>query len=204
MSSRADVLGAAPSAERPTEERLLDAAEHCIGRFGLGRLSMHDVAQQAGLSRSTVYLHFADRAALIDAVLARAATRFVASSEAAVRRRRTLAGQVGEAAVFILAHRTDEIFTVRSPAEGESLLAVLLAAQAERLVTAWVAFWRPFLDDAVARGEVRPGLDIAQAGEWIVRMLLSFAVMPAATFDVDDPEAVREFVRQHLVQGLAP
>jgi len=53
-----------------------------------------------GISRGAVYLHFADRGTLIEAVLARAAARFVASSEESVRRRRTLAGQVAEAAVF--------------------------------------------------------------------------------------------------------
>ena len=89
---------------RGTEERILDAAERCMGRLGLGRVSMADVAAQAGVSRGSVYLHFGDRASLVDAVLARVATRFVASSEVAVRRRRTLAAQVGEAAVFIRRH----------------------------------------------------------------------------------------------------
>ena len=32
--------------------------------------------------------------------------------------------------------------------------------------------------------------------------MLSFAVMPSVTFDIDDPEAVRAFVRTHLVAGL--
>ena len=32
--------------------------------------------------------------------------------------------------------------------------------------------------------------------------MLSFAVMPAVTFDADDPEPVRAFVRAHLVRGL--
>ena len=66
---------------RGTEERILDAAERCMGRLGLGRVSMTDVAAQAGVSRGSVYLHFGDRASLVDAVLARVATRFVASSE---------------------------------------------------------------------------------------------------------------------------
>ncbi|MGP8060190.1 MAG: TetR/AcrR family transcriptional regulator [Acidimicrobiales bacterium] len=187
---------------RGTEERILDAAERCMGRLGLGRVSMADVAAQAGVSRGSVYLHFGDRASLVDAVLARVATRFVASSEVAVRRRRTLAAQVGEAAVFIRRHAGDRLLTLQLPADDESLLAVLMTAQIHRLVAEWVAFWAPFLADAERRGEIRPGLDHAQAGEWIVRLMLSLAVMPAVTFDADDPEAVRAFVRTHLVAGL--
>jgi AcrR family transcriptional regulator len=203
------VRGTAPAPGGPrrdgssTEERILDAAERCMSRLGLRRVSMSDVATQAGVSRGAVYLHFGDRATLVDAVLARVATRFVAGSEAAIRHRRTLAGQVGEAAVFIRQHLGDQLLTLHLPAEGESLLATLLTVKVDRLLEQWTAFWLPFLDDAERRGEIRSGLDHHRAGEWIVRMLLSFAVMPSVTFDMDDAVAVRSFVHDHLIVGLA-
>lgn len=186
-----------------TGERILDAAERCMVRHGVRRVSMSDVARQAGVSRGAVYLHFADRAALVDAVLARTAARFVSSSEAAVRRGRTLAGQVAEAAVFIREHLGDSLLTLRLPADEESLLAVIMTAQIERLGAEWVDFWLPFLADAERRGEIRPGLDHRRAGEWIVRMLMSMAVMPGVTFDADNPEAVRAFIADHVVAGLS-
>ena len=185
-----------------TEERILDAAVCCLGRFGLRRTSMAEVATAAGLSRATVYNHFPDRDALIEAVTGRLARAFVAESEPVVRRRRTLAAQVGEAAVFIRAHLGDRAFATSPPGEEDHLLAVLLSARATHLVEAWVAFWDPFLAAAEARGEIRRGLDRRQAGEWIVRLLLSFAVMPSVSVDLDDPTAVRAFVRAHLVPGL--
>ena len=186
-----------------TEERILDAAEACMSRLGLRRVSMTDVAVQAGVSRGSVYFHFGDRATLVDAVLTRVATRFVTSSMSAVRNRRTLAGQVGEAAVFIRQHLGDELLTLRLPAEGDSLLATLLSVQIERLLSEWIEFWLPFLADAEKRGEIRTGLDHRRASEWIVRTMLSFAVMPSVTFDMDDPDAVRSFVHDHLIAGLA-
>ncbi len=184
-----------------TEQRILDAAERCLSRLGLTRLSMGAVAEEAGLSRGSLYLYFGDRTTLIDAVLARAADRFVKSSEEPVRRRRTLAAQVAEAAVFIRRHVGDPEVTLALPG-AESLVATLMAVQAERLVETWVAFWDPLLAEAERRQEVR-ALDRRQAGEWIVRLLLSFAVMPAVSFDQDDPEAVRRFVARHVVKGLA-
>ncbi len=191
------------TATSDTEERILDAAEACMSRLGLRRVSMTDVAVQAGVSRGSVYLHFGDRAGLVDAMLTRVATRFVSSSEAAVRRRRTLAGQVAEAAVFIRQHLGDELLGLRLPAEGDSLLATLLSVQIDRLLTQWIEFWLPLLDEAERRGEIRAGLDHRRAGEWIVRTMLSFAVMPAVTFDIDDPDAVRAFVHDHLIAGLS-
>jgi AcrR family transcriptional regulator len=196
--------GPAVPAPEPTAERILAAAELCLAHLGLARLSMTDVAAQAGVSRGAVYLHFADRQALIDAVLVRAAQRFVASSTHSVGRRRSLAGQVAEAAVFIREHRGDTLLTLRLPADEETLLATLLTTRMDSLVGEWIEFWLPYLAEADRRGELRRGLDPRQAAEWIVRMMLSFAVMPAVSFDADDPEAVRAFVHSFIVDGLGP
>jgi len=210
MSSRSDTTLARPrhavrpTASEGTEERILVAAEQCLARLGMTRLSMTDVAAQSGMSRGAVYLHFADRKTLLDAVLTRAAHRFVASSDESVRRRRTLVGQVAEAAVFIRTHLGDTVLTLRLPADEEPVLATLLTGRMDHLVEEWVAFWLPYLAEAETRGEIRRGIDHAQAAEWIVRLMLSFAVMPAVTFDGDDPEAVRAFVRSYIVDGLAP
>jgi AcrR family transcriptional regulator len=205
MSTTAAEL-ATPSVPAPgatTSERILDAAEQCMARHGIRRVSMADVAARAGLSRGALYLHFADRADLVDAVLTRSATRFVASSEEAVGRRRTLATQVAEAAVFIVEHLGDARLTLRLPGADDTLLAAVLSARIDRLGGEWVAFWLPRLADAERRGEIRTNLDHRQAAEWIVRQLLSFALVPPITFPAGDPAELRSFVGAHVVSGLA-
>lgn len=186
-----------------TAGRILDAAEGCMRRFGVQRFSMADVAAAAGVSRGSVYFHFPDRDALLRSVLARAAERFVGSSESAVRARRTLAAQVAEAAVFIREHMHDGA-AGQTPGGSDTLLATLLTANLEGTVASWVDFWQPFLAEAAARGEVRAGLDRREAAEWIVRIMLSLAVMPSAVVDLDDAQAVRGYVSRYIVQGLAP
>jgi hypothetical protein len=128
----------------------------------------------------------------------------VASSAEAIRRRRTLVGQVAEAAVFIREHLADSVLTLRLPADEESLFATLLTSRLDRMVEEWVDFWLPFLAEAEERGELRHEVDHRQAAEWIVRMMLSFAVMPAVSFDADQPAQVRAFVRSFIVDGLGP
>jgi AcrR family transcriptional regulator len=185
-----------------TADRILTAAAECVRRYGLRRVSMGDVARAAGVSRGSVYNHFHDRDALVGAVLEHAADRFVTGSEAWVRRRRTLAGQVGEAAAFIRSHRDDPLLTIT--AGEESLLASLLTARIDGLVERWVEFWQPYLADAERRGEVRRGLDRRAAAEWIVRIMLSLVVMPSTVVDLDDADAVRAYVQEYVVRGLAP
>jgi len=187
-----------------TRERILDAGELAVRRFGLRRVSMAHVAELARVSRGSVYRYFPDRSTLVAAVLRRTARRFVESSAVSVRRRRTLSAQVAEAAVFILEHMHDESLTLPGLGEDDALLATLLAAHVDGLVAEWVQFWQPLLADAARRGEIRAGLDHREVAEWIVRIMLSFAVMPSVVIDLDDPVAVRRFVQDHIVRGLSP
>lgn len=194
----------APVGDRPaTVDRILDAAEDCIRVLGLRRTSMVDVAERAAVSRGSVYRYFPDRDALVDGVLARVADRFVDASAPVVARRRTLATQVAEAAVFVCEHTADDAVTL-GVKDDDQMLALVLAARADRLVERWVEFWVPHVAAAEARGEVRAGLDHRQVGEWIVRVLVSFPLMPSVAVDLGDPRAVRRFVTDHLVAGLAP
>jgi AcrR family transcriptional regulator len=39
-------------------ERILDAAETLMGRLGYQKMTMDDIARQAGIGRRTIYLHF--------------------------------------------------------------------------------------------------------------------------------------------------
>jgi len=202
-AQRVPAAPVAKPAPRATPDRILDAAERCLRRLGVQRASMGDVAAAAGMSRGSVYFHFPDREALVRAVLARTAERFLRSSEQAVRGRRTLATQVAEAAVFIREHLRDDDGPHPS-GQSDTLLATLLTANLEGTVASWVDFWQPFLVEAAARGEIRRDLDRREAAEWIVRIMLSVAVMPSAVIDLDDARALRGFVGRYIVQGLAP
>ena len=139
-------------------DRILDSAERCMARYGL-RVSMRDVAAEAGLSRGSVYRYYADRDALVAAVLERTADRFVGAAAEVVDTQVTLADQVAEAAVFIRSHLGDEGLTLRLPAERESLLAAVMTAGSGRLVERWGEFWLPRLAArrGARRGAPRPG-----------------------------------------------
>ena len=52
-------MGTVPVAEAvSTEHAILDAADRMIGRYGLRKTTMEDVAREAGFSRGTVYCYF--------------------------------------------------------------------------------------------------------------------------------------------------
>lgn len=174
-----------------------------MNRYGFA-VSMGDVASEAGLSRGSVYRHFGDRDALVEAVLARAADHFLEAVAAEVDRKRTLAGQFAEA-ITVVAGRTRRDGVAAGPGDPgrrTTPRAVVLRPESAAMAERWLAFWVERVDAARARGEVRAGLDGRSAAEWLTRVLLSFVVAPGLTVDAADPRAVRRFVDQHLLHGL--
>jgi AcrR family transcriptional regulator len=59
-------------------DQLVDAAEACFLRMGLDKVTVDDIAAEAGVSRATVYRHVRDRDELVLAVFAREADRLLA------------------------------------------------------------------------------------------------------------------------------
>lgn len=191
-----------PDATLDTAERILVAAETCIRRWGIRRVSMNDVAREAGVSRGSVYRYFHDRDALVQAALERVAEQRVREAEPAVRAQPTLAAKVAEAAVFVRRLADDEVTLGLHEHPDEPQLATLRLASTKTMFERWVDFWIPFLADARDNGEVRSELDLRRASEWIMRMLISLVTVPSVTIDLGDAQQVRRFVEDHLVKGF--
>ncbi len=54
-----------------TPERILEAAEYLLRRFGLAKTTVVDVARAPGVSHGSIYRHLPSKAALHDAVASR-------------------------------------------------------------------------------------------------------------------------------------
>jgi AcrR family transcriptional regulator len=57
----------AAAADHSSRERILAATAEVLGRNGMTKLSISEVAVQAGVSRPTLYRYFADKRQLLDA-----------------------------------------------------------------------------------------------------------------------------------------
>lgn len=182
--------------------RILDAAEACIRRYGIRRTSMAEVARTAGFSRAWLYRHFPDKESLVGAVLLRTDETFWRAARERIDAEPTLVAQVVEAVRFARAQAPSELFLGLMETEPDTVTA-MLATGLRLQLPAMSRFWRPYVEAARDRGEVREDLDVARAAEWIFRMVLSVATIPGESFDADDPEDLAAFFAAHLVRGLA-
>jgi AcrR family transcriptional regulator len=187
--------------ESVAEQQFLDAAVRCLERSGIRRTTMVQVADEAGVSRAWLYRNFPDKASLLGAALLRQDEVFWADARARISRRRSLAAQVAEAVSYSRRQQPGALVLRLRESEPEACAAIL-GAGLRQAMPGMALFWRPYLEQARARGEVGADIDIARAAEWVMRIVLSLITVPGDAVDIDDPTSVRRFVEDFLVVGL--
>jgi AcrR family transcriptional regulator len=180
-------------------ERILEATYACVARLGMAKTTMEDIARQADLSRATLYRAFpGGRDEVLDAVIAWEVARFF--------------GRVNEAihpeeldAATVLEHG---LLAAHDALEHHELLQRLLREEADQLVPslatvmpmvimALADWYRPRLEASA----LRPGVDPAEASEFVFRMALSH-LGTGGRWDLADPAQVRALVRDRLLAGI--
>ena len=73
---------------------ILDAALRVFGQYGYRRTSMDDIAREAQIGKGTIYLSFASKEEVFQALAQRLAQRMLAGAEAASRRPGTTADKL--------------------------------------------------------------------------------------------------------------
>jgi AcrR family transcriptional regulator len=183
-----------------TRELIVESAYACFRKQGLQKATIVDIAKAAGVSRSTIYEYFSDKAAVIEACAEHASERFYRDMSKAMEQGSSLEDKLSRAAVFVTQARrviaSEKYF-------DEDAISLLLTKDAAVLLRECVDFFAPYLSAARLTGETRKDLDVEAAGEWFARILFSLFSTPSSTLDMDNPEVAAEFVRAHVVRGFA-
>jgi len=183
--------------------RILDAALDTAAAFGLQNLTMDAVAARAEVGRMTVYRRFGDKRGLIAALGERETRRCLAAMDAAAAPDAPIAEQAaaGFATALRLA-REHPLLSRLARLEPEAVLskltdhdgamfAVLRGNLAERLRQAQQA-------------EVLGEIEIEETAELMVRLAVSFVLLPESVLPLDDEEKVRGVAWQLLTPILEP
>ncbi|POX98538.1 TetR family transcriptional regulator [Mycobacterium kansasii] len=185
-----------------TRELIIGAAYVCFREHGLQKATIVDIARLAGVSRSTVYEYFPDKAAIVESCAEHASHQFYREMAQSMSRVSTLEEKLCCAAVFVTRARRA---IASATYVDEDAINLLLTKDAAELLRESVDFFAPYLAAAKLTGEVRKDLDVEAAGEWFARILFSLFTTPSPIRNLDDPdapEAVADFVRAHVVRGF--
>ena len=167
-----------PPRPAPDLDRVLDAVERCLARYGVRRTSMADIARERGVARTTLYRQVASLEEAMALVLSRRFHRFLdelielsahgISPETFVR---VIVRTVRTALADPVAQRIlhDEPELLGGYLTSGSL--AVLGAQITDLLT-------PVLRTAMGMGAIRMSEPAMVAG-WIVRIVLGLGALPA-------------------------
>ena len=190
---------AATSAKSDKRDKIVRAAAECFERYGVQRTRVEDVAQAAGLSGTNFYNYYPSRSALIDAVVLARVEAIVQDTVPVIERSKTLRDAVINGLV-------DTVDLCRSDALFMEFLSLTRQNRLVELGTAPAAFgfdmlervWRPALQRARVRNELRAGLDDNETIAWLGRVSLMLLLLSGTT----SMEKIRETVAVYVAPAL--
>ncbi len=167
--------GGAPSPVDRSEakQRIVEAAWRCVARTGLERMNVADIAAEAGVTRQTVYRHFASRSEIPQAVIAMAAGDIVERMFAQARRFPRPGDRLVEAMVFLRREipkdpHMGSIFGAQGAASPEALqLSETVLGVGRNALRTLNEEWAPL-----------SSRDVDDLAELILRLLRSFITDP--------------------------
>jgi len=177
---------------------ILLAAKHCFAEASIESTSIDQVAQQAGVSRRTVYRYFANKPALVLAVVEDQAEVFFTDMHASVGKLGDLdfPARLKHCVLYSIDHgpQVNDFQLVLGKKNAASTVAFYLSS--ERLKQHWHELLeRPFLN-AQQAGQLDAGLNFEDLVIWMGRITLSFIQFP------EDIVVVERLLDQYLLRGL--
>lgn len=181
---------------------LLAAAARRFVAVGIRKTTMEDIASEAGAGKATLYRYFDNKDAVIDALLAREADRFVAEVSAAVVEHDRAVTRIEAAFVAGVRFFVDHPMLTKGRDEEPGELLPRIQATSGPMVLRGLELYADLIAEGVEDGELRR-VDPQTAAEVIVRLILSYFSFRPMVVRVDDPDELRGFGRALVAGGLA-
>jgi AcrR family transcriptional regulator len=173
-----------------TENKIIQAARACFERVGVAKTSLQEVAAEAGISRPLLYQFFANRQALLDAMINKEIADTIALQARKMKQHASFVEMVIEGSILGvgLARRDNILMDLIEHSSIKHWPTLLLdpTQPAHHIVFDW---WRPVFEKARQTGELRSNLKDHDLMEWIMSMHYMFLLR-----DDVSPRRMRELL----------
>lgn len=178
---------------------LLAAASTLFLERGIAGTTMEDIARTAGAGKATLYRYFANRDAVLDALVTREAARFERAVRTATDGQPTCAGRLEAAFVAGVRFLATHPMLTRGRDEEPGLLLPRLTAAGGPVVRGGLDLFQSLVQDGIDAGEFRE-VDTRAAAEVAMRLILSYFSFPPMYLRVEDEDNAHQFARE-LISG---
>lgn len=178
-------------------DRVLDATERCLARFGIRRASMTDIAREMHVARTTLYRQVGSVEEAVALVASRQLHRFLDDLLAVLSRpggarASDLVDAIAGAVRFARSHPVSLRLLHDEPEILGSIVARDLAPYAAQVADALAPVLRHAMDGGVIRGA-----DPRLAAQWLVRVVAVLVVLPPE----GDLEAMLDYALVPVLQA---
>jgi AcrR family transcriptional regulator len=185
--------------DREAAQLLLGAAERCIVRRGTARVAMTEVAEEAGVTRSTLYRYFPGRTELITALLLARAEALVAGAVASLPDPDDAAASLARLILYPVetvagTPVTDALFSPQS--EG---LVTAVEYESDALFDLALRHFGPVLARWQAEGQLHADLDISTTVRWLIAQAVLLLSSP---WRAAPPQDRRTLVEKYVARAL--
>ena len=187
------------SAPISVELRTLDAAKTCCARWGLGKVTIEDIATEAGVSRATLYRLFpGGKDVLFEALRVRELEDFFARLTAHVDGAIDLQDLLVRTVVAATRElRNDQHLAIMMASEPGDTLAQLTVEGLPRIMRVATIFLVPMVDPFLPRRES------ARLVELLSRLVISYFLAPSDHVDLGDADSARLFISTFILPAFS-
>jgi AcrR family transcriptional regulator len=184
----------------PVETRVLDATRHCWEKWGIAKVTVDDIATEAGVSRATIYRMFpGGKDVLFEALRVRDLQEFFELLRSEVEGADSLEDLLVRTVVTATRElRADEHLALMLAAEPGEILGQLTVEGVPRIIRFANAFLAPLAEPYVGLAAARSVIDV------LARLTISYFLAPSDTVDLGDEASARAFLQPLLRPYLEP
>jgi AcrR family transcriptional regulator len=185
---------------QPVEDRVLDAAKVCVEREGLAKLTIDDIAAEAGVSRATLYRMFpGGKDVLFEALRVREIHEFFTRLAAHLDPATDLEDLVVRTVVRATRELRDDqhLAAMLAAAPGDTL-GQLTVDGLPRIIRAASTFLLPLVDPYLPRTQS------LRLVELLARLVISYFLAPSDHVDLGSPESARVFLSTFVLPAFEP
>lgn len=182
------------------EERVLDAARRCVDRWGLAKLTIDDVALEAGVSRATLYRIFpGGKDILFDALRVRELADFFLGMRNSIVDVDSLLDFAVHVAVYATREmKMDEHLATMLATEEGAALKSLTVEGLPRILQVASEYITPLVGDFLDRDDSEVFVEL------LTRLVISHFLAPSQHFDLSDPASARQLFAPFVAALLQP
>ena len=186
------------SVTRDIETRVLDAAKSCTAKWGIAKVTIDDIAGEAGVSRATLYRMFpGGKEVMFDALRVRELEDFFTRVGTEVDGHDDLENLlVRIVGVATRELRDDQHLSLMLASEPGDTLGQLTVEGLPRIMRVATLFLVPMVDHYLPRRES------VRLVELLARLVISYFLAPSDLVDFGDAESAREFLRLFVLPAF--